>query len=389
MGHCNGGQYCRNAGIDCYQKGFTTYAPHMSYENFMEIVKQAAGKTFQIALGGAGDPNKHPQIEDILKSCRAYRIIPNMTTSGFLITDNEVGLIKQYCGAVAVSWYSRFMDGKESNQETIDAVERLVKSGCTTNIHYVVSKDTINEAITRLEMDSFPKGVNAVIFILYKPVGNGIIEKVLKNTDSRIERFISLATKVKHPYRVGFDTCFTPALLRWGDTVPAVSIDACEAATFSMYIDSQMNCYPCSFGIWDKSISESMNSKALREIWQGDKFMICQRPAHKARGLLWEFVGGKVEPGETKEQALIRECQEELAVTLSVGDIFMDVVHEYPDLTVHLTLFNATIAEGEPQKLEHNDIQWITPSEIPNYEFCPADVEILSKICTITNIIMN
>lgn len=89
MGHCNGGQYCRNAGIDCYQKGFTTYAPHMSYENFMEIVKQAAGKTFQIALGGAGDPNKHPQIEDILKSCRAYRIIPNMTTSGFLITDNE------------------------------------------------------------------------------------------------------------------------------------------------------------------------------------------------------------------------------------------------------------------------------------------------------------
>lgn len=243
------------------------------YENFMEIVKQAAGKTFQIALGGAGDPNKHPQIEDILKSCRAYRIIPNMTTSGFLITDNEVGLIKQYCGAVAVSWYSRFMDGKESNQETIDAVERLVKSGCTTNIHYVVSKDTINEAITRLEMDSFPKGVNAVIFILYKPVGNGIIEKVLKNTDSRIERFISLATKVKHPYRVGFDTCFTPALLRWGDTVPAVSIDACEAATFSMYIDSQMNCYPCSFGIWDKSISESMNSKALREIWQGDKFV--------------------------------------------------------------------------------------------------------------------
>ena len=115
-------------------------------------------------------------------------------------------------------------------------------------------------------------------------------------------------------------------------------------------------------------------------IWQGNKFMICQRPAHKARGLLWEFVGGKVEPGETKEQALIRECREELAVTLSVGDVFMDVVHEYPDLTVHLTLFNATIAEGEPQKLEHNDIQWITPNEIPNYDFCPADEEILKKI---------
>ena len=115
-------------------------------------------------------------------------------------------------------------------------------------------------------------------------------------------------------------------------------------------------------------------------IWNGDKFMICQRPAHKARGLLWEFVGGKVEQGETKEQALIRECREELAVTLSVGDVFMDVVHEYPDLTVHLTLFNATIAEGEPQKLEHNDIRCITPDEIPQYNFCPADDEILKKI---------
>ena len=118
-------------------------------------------------------------------------------------------------------------------------------------------------------------------------------------------------------------------------------------------------------------------------IWKNNKFMICQRPAHKARGLLWEFVGGKVEPGETKEQALIRECREELAVTLTVGDVFMDVTHEYPDLTVHLTLFNATIAEGIPQKLEHNDIRWITPSEIPNFEFCLADVEILKRICEV------
>ena len=115
-------------------------------------------------------------------------------------------------------------------------------------------------------------------------------------------------------------------------------------------------------------------------IWRGNKFMICQRPANKARAFLWEFVGGKVESGETKEQALIRECKEELDILLSVGDIFMEVIHEYPDLTVHLTLFNATISEGEPQKLEHNDIQWISPSEIPNYEFCPADVEILKKI---------
>ena len=118
-------------------------------------------------------------------------------------------------------------------------------------------------------------------------------------------------------------------------------------------------------------------------IWEKDKILICQRPVHKARALLWEFVGGKVESGETKELALIRECQEELAVTLSVGDIFMDVVHEYPDITVHLTLFNATIAEGVPQKIEHNDIKWIIPTEIPKYDFCPADDEILKRISNI------
>lgn len=120
-------------------------------------------------------------------------------------------------------------------------------------------------------------------------------------------------------------------------------------------------------------------------IWDQDKFLICQRPTHKARALLWEFVGGKVEPGETKKQALIRECQEELDINLSVGDVFMDVAHEYPDISVHLTLFNATIAEDVPQMLEHNDIKWITPSEISNYDFCPADEEILKKIIEVYN----
>ena len=115
-------------------------------------------------------------------------------------------------------------------------------------------------------------------------------------------------------------------------------------------------------------------------IWDENRFLACQRPAHKARGLLWEFVGGKVEPGETREQALIRECQEELAVTVSVQDVFMEVDHVYPDLTVHLTLFNASIAEGTPQKLEHNDLRWITVDEIDQYAFCPADEEILRRL---------
>ena len=115
-------------------------------------------------------------------------------------------------------------------------------------------------------------------------------------------------------------------------------------------------------------------------IKKGDKFLICQRPQNKARGLLWEFVGGKVEKGESKKQALMRECKEELNIILDVGDVFIDVTHEYPDIVVHLTLFNAVIAEGEPQLIEHNDMKWITAREIPNYEFCPADKVILQKL---------
>ena len=148
--------------------------------------------------------------------------------------------------------------------------------------------------------------------------------------------------------------------------------------------------YLCVFGLKCGSLCDIMKTKIIKRsifvevvaalIWEKDKFMICQRPAHKARGLLWEFVGGKVEPGETKEDALVRECREELDVRVSVGELFMDVTHEYPDVMVHLTLFNASVAEGIPQKLEHNDIKWITPAEIPDYDFCPADVEILAEI---------
>ena len=115
-------------------------------------------------------------------------------------------------------------------------------------------------------------------------------------------------------------------------------------------------------------------------IWDKDRFLICQRPAHKARGLLWEFVGGKIERGETAEEALIRECREELAIEVKPCDVFMEVVHEYPDITVHLTLFNTLLVAGSVCLLEHNDSRWITRDEIDSYEFCPADTEILSAI---------
>lgn len=115
-------------------------------------------------------------------------------------------------------------------------------------------------------------------------------------------------------------------------------------------------------------------------IRRGDRFLICRRPPEKARGLLWEFVGGKVEPGETKRQALARECREELDVAVEAGEVFMEVEHVYPDITIRLTLFNAVITAGEPKLLEHVDLRWITVSEIGDFEFCPADKVILQKL---------
>lgn len=115
-------------------------------------------------------------------------------------------------------------------------------------------------------------------------------------------------------------------------------------------------------------------------IWDKDRFLICQRPKNKARALLWEFVGGKVEKGESKEEAIIRECREELAIDIAVDDIFTEVTHDYPDIAIHLTLFNSRIVGGQLTLLEHNAMAWITPSEIGNYDFCPADKVILAKI---------
>lgn len=115
-------------------------------------------------------------------------------------------------------------------------------------------------------------------------------------------------------------------------------------------------------------------------IWSADRFLACQRPVNKARALLWEFVGGKVEPGESREEALVRECQEELGITVSPESIFMEVTHSYPDITVHLTLFHTVILQGTPQMLEHHDIRWLTVDEIDSYEFCPADKDILEAL---------
>lgn len=119
-------------------------------------------------------------------------------------------------------------------------------------------------------------------------------------------------------------------------------------------------------------------------IWREDKILICRRPANKARALLWEFPGGKVEAGETKQQALVRECREELGITVVPGSVYYEVRHTYPDITIHLTLLNCT-TQDEPQRLEHSELAWILPQNVTAYDFCPADKAIVAKIAAQAN----
>ena len=113
-------------------------------------------------------------------------------------------------------------------------------------------------------------------------------------------------------------------------------------------------------------------------IRDGDRYLVGQRAANKAQGGLWEFMGGKIEPGETPEQALARECREELALEIENEHIIDSVVHEYPEKTIRLTLISCSPRSGSiPEALEHQQIRWVTVEEMTNMPFCPADRDLL------------
>lgn len=274
MGTCiaSKSNICKDFGVDCYQKAKFLKRPNMNLSDYKKILAQCSGKVFQIALGGAGDPNKHEQFEKILKLTREYKIIPNYTTSGYLLTETEAELTKKYCGAVAVSFYSTLIDGTESNPNTINAINVFFKHNCTINIHYVLSKETVSEAIYRLKNNLFPHGINAIIFLLYKPSGFGIKEKTLSYTDTELKELINIIDNTHFDYDIGFDTCFTPALLTYSSTFLSDSLDFCEAARFSMYIDCELNAYPCSFDAIDKKYCVSLNDYSILDVWNSDTF---------------------------------------------------------------------------------------------------------------------
>ncbi len=275
MGSCIAGKtgICRLAGIDCYQNGSLSDDADMSLLEYEHIMKQCRGHVFQVALGGAGDPNKHKQFGRILRLTRESGIVPNYTTSGYQLTDEEVQLTKTYCGAVAVSYYSKLDEqGNESNPDTITAIRKFIGAGCTTNIHYVLSRKNIKEALYRVKNNLFPKGINAVVFLLYKPVGLASKEYVLnfKNQD-----YLDLLYAISKPcssWKYGFDTCQSPAIYQHAKWAAPEAIELCEAARFSMYIDSCCIAYPCSFGRERMEYSIDLRKHTLQEAWDSKQF---------------------------------------------------------------------------------------------------------------------
>lgn len=265
MGHCIHGKtgLCVKAGIGCYQSGLTIEQPNMPLDDFSKIAKQCCGKVNQFALGGRGDPDQHEHFKEILISCRENGIVPNYTTSGYGMTKELADLSKQYCGAVAVSWYR--------HGYTQQAINFLLEAGVKTNIHYVLGNNSIDEAIARLEDDNFPEGINGIVLLLHKPVGLGSSDNVLSSHDPRVAELYKLIDRGKHRFKVGMDSCCVPGVVNFCENVIPEAIDPCEGGRFSCYIGADLVMLPCSFD-QQKKYGVSLRENTIEQAWNSALF---------------------------------------------------------------------------------------------------------------------
>ena len=355
MGKCVHGTsgLCAKSGIQCYQNGLKQQHPNMTLENFKKIVDECKDKCFEFALGGRGDVDQHENFEEILAYCRENGIVPNFTSSGLGFTNEITDICKKYCGAVAISQYSRLdsifprlvarelekdetrkvynsmddipiifslgntnpdckyniksytikgktyrwgevsniafrtpqdyefymvYDEKNSIEQTgipnytMNSINMLINKGVKTNIHYVLGNNTIDEAMIRLKHGGFPKGINAIVFLLHKPVGLGQSSNVLKVDDERLKEFFNLIDNQKFPFKIGFDSCTIPAVLNLTKNIARESIDSCEGGRFSMYITSDMKALPCSFDNQDLKWAFDISDKNIKDAWDSTQF---------------------------------------------------------------------------------------------------------------------
>ena len=254
----------KQCNVDCYQKAIDRTGENMSVENFKRILEECKGKCFQFALGGAGDVDTHENFEEILSLCREYDIVPNFTTSGIAMTKEKAEICKEYCGAVAVS--------EHFAPYTNRAIDMLLEAGVKTNIHYVLSNRTIQDATAKLMLDGFKDGINAVVFLLYKPVGLGRIENVINANDPRVIDFFRAVDNFNGKHKIGFDSCTVPALINFTEKINPDSFDTCEGGRWSMYITSDMKALPCSFDNQDMKWAYDISNDTIQNAWDSEVF---------------------------------------------------------------------------------------------------------------------
>ena len=254
----------KQCNVDCYQKAIDRTGENMSVENFKRILEECKGKCFQFALGGAGDVDTHENFEEILSLCREYDIVPNFTTSGIAMTKEKAEICKEYCGAVAVS--------EHFAPYTDRAIDMLLEAGVKTNIHYVLSSRTIQDATAKLMLDGFKDGINAVVFLLYKPVGLGRIENVINANDPRVIDFFRAVDNFNGKHKIGFDSCTVPALINFTEKINPDSFDTCEGGRWSMYITSDMKALPCSFDNQDMKWAYDISNDTIQHAWDSEVF---------------------------------------------------------------------------------------------------------------------
>lgn len=264
MGHCIHGKtgLCAKAGIGCYQSGLLVEQPNMTIEDFRWIAEQCKGRCNQLALGGRGDPDRHEHFEELLKVSRENNLVPNFTTSGYGMTPEIAALCKKYCGAVAVSWYR--------SEYTLRAIQMLLDAGVKTNVHYVLGKNSIDEALERLKKNDFPKGINAVIFLLHKPAGQGTKANMLSIDDPRVAGFFC-QVDARHPFKVGMDSCNVPGAINFCRNILPESLDTCEGGRYSCYIGADMLMVPCSFD-QQKRYAVSLREMNITDAWNSKTF---------------------------------------------------------------------------------------------------------------------
>lgn len=276
MGHCRHGQsgLCVKAGIECYQDGPHQRKPNMELQDFENIAVQCRQQTYQFALGGCGDPDQHEHFQEILETCTHEGIVPNFTTSGFGMTEEKARLCRKYCGAVAVSWYR--------SAYTRRAIDLLIEAGVKTNIHYVLNKFTVHEAVERLTARRFPKGINAIVFLLHKPVGLGKRENIVTSDHAELQELLQIAVSGKVAYKIGFDSCTVPALVNIKGNIAKSSLDTCEGARWSAYISPDMKIMPCSFDNQELRWAVDLRKYTIKEAWNSvefEEFRNCLRTA--------------------------------------------------------------------------------------------------------------